>query len=443
MRRMNIDTVFRVRTEYRVGQLAKLATAVADAGGLIGEIRIRSMGNEHTIRDVVVETSDEAQTRLVEASLRGLDGVEILEIRDGVFDLHRGGKLHMGSTIPLRNISDLRYAYTPGVARVSTAIQREPDLAWEYTSLGKTVGIFTNGTRVLGLGNIGPVASLPVMEGKAVLYDKFSGLSAVPILIDSEDPREFIETVVRVSRSFGGIHLEDIRFPDCLLIEEELDERLPKPVMHDDQHGTAVVALAALINVCQRLGRDMHGARVGQIGLGAAGSAIARLALSYGVQEVLVTDPNEAAVARMVGFGATATTFTDLMARADIVISTTGRPGLIPPTLVRRGQVILALSNPNPEIDPEVAMAAGAAFASDGKTINNALAFPGIFEGALAVRSAKITPEMKLAAALAIAREADANEIVPSPLVRSVHHAVSLAVQVTAKEQGLAGTARL
>ena len=443
MRRMNIDTIFTLRMQYRVGQLARIATAIAEAGALVGEIVIRRVGDEHTIRDITVETADEAHTIAVAAKIAAIDGVEIMEQRDGVFDRHKGGKLHMTSRIPLRDISDLRYAYTPGVARVALAIKERPELAWIYTSLANSVGIFTNGTRVLGLGDIGPLASLPVMEGKAVLYDKFAGISAVPILINTKDPREFVDTVVRVSQSFGGIHLEDIRIPDCLWIEEELDRRLPKPVMHDDQHGTAIVALAALINVARNLHFDLKQARVGQIGLGAAGGAIARLAMSYGVKEMIVTDKDQGAIARLEAAGAHGATYEQLMSQADIVIATTGRPGLIQRQHVRKGQVIFALSNPNPEIDPSDAMEAGAAYASDGKTINNALAFPGIFKGALAARSAQITPEMKIAAALAIAREAESGEVVPNPLLRSVHYAVATAVEIMAREQGLTGTAQL
>jgi malate dehydrogenase (oxaloacetate-decarboxylating) len=282
---------------------------------------------------------------------------------------------------------------------------------------------------------------MPVMEGKAVLYDRFAGISATPILIDSKDPREVIETIARVARSFGGVHLEDIRSPDCYEIEDELRRRLAKPVMHDDQHGTATVALAAVINACKLTGRELATAHVGQIGLGAAGSAIARLVMAYGVRDVLVSDLSAAAVERMVGFGARAVDLATLMREADIVIATTGRPGLVSPDSIRKGQVVLSLSNPEPEIEPRVAIAAGAAFASDGRSINNALAFPGLFRGAFMARSRSIEPEMLLAAATTIAARAEAGEIVPSPLSMSVHAAVAEAVAAKARELGLANTA--
>ena len=296
---------------------------------------------------------------------------------------------------------------------------------------------------MLGLGNIGPLASLPVMEGKAALYDRFAGISATPILINTLDPAEFIETVMRTSTGFGGIHLEDIRMPDCFRIEEELAVRLPKPVMHDDQWGTATVALAAILNACKLTGVDFKSSRVGQIGLGAAGSAIARTALSYGAREVLVSDLSIEACDRMRTFGASITDMVTIMREADIVVATTGRPGLIRPDMVRRGQVIFALSNPDAEINPDVAVAAGAAYAGDGRSINNALAFPGIFRGALDVRASKITPEMRLAAAEAIAAHADPGELVPNPLDLRVHAAVRAAVSAMAREQGLANTAKL
>jgi malate dehydrogenase (oxaloacetate-decarboxylating) len=443
MRKDSIDTVLRVKLKHRAGQLARLAAAVAQEGGLIGDITTLRSGDDHTLREVTVETADEAERDRVIAAVRNVDGAELLDAIDRVFELHRGGKLHSTSRVELRRLRDYRYIYTPGVARVSRVIEREPDRAWELTGICNSVGIFTNGSRVLGLGNVGPLAALPVMEGKAVLYDKFSGLSATPLLVDTLDPREFVDTVLRLSLTFGGIHLEDIRIPDCYRIEEELIERLDKPVMHDDQHGTATVALAAVLNVCKMTGVELSRARVGQIGLGAAGSAIARLMMTYGARDVLVHDRSEEAMAWLGGHGARPTDLGTLMRESDIVIAATGRPGLIDPKLIRPGQVIFPLSNPNPEIDPNEALAAGAAYASDGRTINNALAFPSLFKGALAVRSRAITPEMRIAAARAIASCAEPGEVVPSPLSSAVHETVTAAVIAAAKAQGLENTARL
>lgn len=443
MRKYSHDTIARVRLRHRPGQFAHLASVIADNGGLVGEISTVSIGEHDTVRDVTIETDDEAHTARVLDAIRALPDVELLSTADRVFEAHRGGKIRTASRGRIENLSDLRYIYTPGVARVALALQRDPDLAWDFTGIATSVGIFTNGSRVLGLGNIGPLASLPVMEGKAALYDRFAGISATPILLNTLDPAEFIETVVRASVGFGGVHLEDIRMPDCFRIEEEVAARLAKPVMHDDQWGTATVALAAILNACKLTGVDLRASRVGQIGLGAAGSAIARTALAYGAREVLVSDLSPEACARMAGFGASVTDMATVMRESDIVVATTGRPGLIRPEMVRRGQVIFALSNPDAEIDPDVAVAAGAAYAGDGRSINNALAFPGIFRGALDVRAREITPAMRLAAAEAIAAHADPGELVPNPLDLRVHAAVRKAVSDAARAQGLANTAKL
>lgn len=443
MRRMNIDTIFRLRMPYQSGQLAKITQAIAAEKALIGELSLIRLGDEETIREITVETEDDDQTKRVEARLRNLPGIELISMRDTVFERHQGGKIHSTSRVSLENVSDLRIVYTPGVARVSLAIQAKPELAYEYTGLKNSVGIFTNGTRVLGLGDIGPIASLPVMEGKAVLYDKFAGISATPILLHTKNPDEFIETVVQIAPSFGGIHLEDISSPDCYQIENELIKRLRKPVMHDDQHGTAVASLAAVINACKLANLSLEHASVGQIGLGAAGSAIARLMLAYGVKKVYVADRNQEAVSWLESLGGVGADLPTIMAQCDIVIAATGRPGLIKPQDIRKGQIIFSLSNPQPEIDPLVALSAGASFASDGRSINNALAFPGIFKGALQSRAESISNEMKIAAAKAIASLAGAREIVPDPLNPQVHQAVTQAVSDAAHEQGLTNQATL
>jgi malate dehydrogenase (oxaloacetate-decarboxylating) len=443
MRKYSFDIVARVKMAHRPGQMARFAAAMADENALLGEISTVHVGERDTTRDITLECSDEAHTRRVLDAVRAVEGVELLEVFDRVFECHRGGKIAMKSRVRVEQVSDLRYVYTPGVARVSMAIAHEPERAWELTGLARSVGIFTNGSRVLGLGDIGPLASLPVMEGKAMLYDRFAELSATPILLDELGAERFVDTVVAVSRSFGGIHLEDIRIPECFAIEAELDRRLDKPVMHDDQHGTATVALSALLNACRATGLDPRTARLGQIGLGAAGSAIARLALSWGVREVMVADVSADAVARMCGMGALASDLEQVMRECDIVVATTGKPGLIQPGMVRKGQIIFALSNPEPEIEPPAAMAAGAAFAGDGRSINNALAYPGIFRGALEVRSRSITTEMLLAASEAIADCAQMGHLVPSPFHPTVHRKVSDAVIAAAQRAGLENTARL
>jgi malate dehydrogenase (oxaloacetate-decarboxylating) len=441
MKKNSIDTVLQLRLEHRPGKLAEVAQAIASERGLLCEIATLRIGDEHTLREVTVETDTEEQAALVVAAVQRVPGVDVMSTRDRVLDAHRGGKLTIASRVPLETVRDLRTAYTPGVARVVTAIQEDPAKAWDLTWRGQVIGIFSNGSRVLGLGDVGPLASLPVMEGKALLYHRLVGLPAVPIVLDADKPADFIDVVARCSVGFGGIHLEDIRSPDCFEIEDALIARLGKPVFHDDQHGTATAVIAALITASRITGRDLASCRVGQIGLGAAGSAIVRLTLALGVQEVIAADASPAAQERARRLGARIVDFDTLMKEADVVIAATGRPKLIDPKRVRPGQIVLGLSNPDPEIDPVEARLAGAALASDGRTINNALAFPGLFKGALDVRSRSITVEMMIAAARAIASLAPDGELVPPPLDPAVHAAVAKAVADTARAQGLANTA--
>lgn len=414
------DVVFIVKNPHRPGMLGRLCTVIGEEGGLIGDMKTLFIGHDHVLREVVVSVFDAPHLGVIERAIKERTEAEVVEIKDVVFEHHRQGKIRVSRTRHVEGVGDLRYVYTPGVARVSKAIQQNPELAYDYTSIGNSVGIFTNGTRVLGLGDIGPVASMPVMEGKAMLYDQFVGLSAMPILVNTKDPDEFINIVEKVSVGFAGIHLEDIRTPDCFYIEDELIRRLHKPVMHDDQHGTATVLLAAVLNALKKVDRYGDKSLVfAQLGLGAAGYAIAKLLLDYGFN-VTAYDPNESSHKRLLDAGGTISNFEDAM-NADVVIATTGRVGLITKEMIKKGQIIMALSNPVPEIDPDEALDAGAAFAADGKSVNNALAFPGLFKAAIEVRAEKITSEMKIAAATAISELAEYEELVPSPFNPQVH----------------------
>jgi malate dehydrogenase (oxaloacetate-decarboxylating) len=325
---------------------------------------------------------------------------------------------------------------------VCTAIAEYPQIAGRFTSIGRSVAICTNGTRVLGLGDIGPLASLPVMEGKALFYSQLVGVSAVPILIDAKDVDGFVETVVRIASGFGGIHLEDISAPECFEIERRLIEALPQPVMHDDVHGTAVVTFAAAIAACRQVGIRLDEAVVGQIGLGAAGFGIAALIHDAGVRRVLASDPNPRAQDQARAHGIEIASLEEVMAQADVVVATSGRPGLITPALIRPGQVILALTNPVPEIDPDAALAAGAAFAADGTSVNNVLGYPGIFRGALLAGATAINLEMKRAAAWALAGLTVESELVPDVLDLHVHTTVAEAVRQAAADSGVADPER-
>jgi len=441
MKNNSIDTVLEVRLRHEPGTLARLATAIAEQGGLLCEIETLRIGDEQTLREITVETRTAADVARVIAAVEQVDGVTVMSTRDRVMDSHQGGKIRVTSRLPLDNVRDLRTIYTPGVAQVVRAIQDDPAVAWTTTWRGGTVAIVTDGSRVLGLGDVGPLAALPVMEGKSVLYDKLADVSAVPLVLDVASVADFVETVVRVSPGFAAIHLEDIRSPDCFEIEQQLSERLRKPVFHDDQHGTATAVLAAIMNAAKAVGRPLARARVGVIGLGAAGTAIASLVKRFGVDEVLCHDPDPRAIARAIALGGQSVSFADLLATADIVVAVTGRGKLIAPEQIRRGQIVLAISNPDPEIEARAALDAGAALASDGRAINNALAFPGLMRGAIEARSRVINHDMMIEAARLIASRAEPGELVPSPLARELHEAIAAAVVRHARKTGMAGTA--
>jgi malate dehydrogenase (oxaloacetate-decarboxylating) len=381
---------------------------------------------------------------------------------DPVFELHRGGKMAVAATVPLTSREDLSLAYTPGVARVCEAIAAEPHLAAEYTWTGHTVAVVTDGTAVLGLGNIGPSAAMPVMEGKAVLFKQFGGVDAVPICLDTQDVERIISVVTALAPSFGGINLEDISAPRCFEIERRLDEALPIPVFHDDQHGTAIVVLAALRNAVTLLDRKLDDLRVVVSGAGAAGVAVTKMLIAGGVDaaQVVVVDsrgvingqradltPVKAELAAMTNRSGRSGGIADALAGADVLIGVSG--GQIPEEAVAGmapESIVFALANPTPEVHPDVA-SRHAALVATGRSdfpnqINNVLAFPGVFRGALDARATTVTDGMKVAAADAIAGVvADAlrpDAIVPSPLDPRVAPAVAQAVADAARRDGVA-----
>jgi malate dehydrogenase (oxaloacetate-decarboxylating) len=428
---MKIPEIILIETVHQPGSLAKVLQVIADAGLAIEGLTALRRQQGRTLWEITLEMDEEADRSLYER-IGQLPTARFVGKSDRVFNRHRGGKIRTVATLPINTREVLRDVYTPGVARVCLAIAKEPAAAYEYTALGSTVAVVTNGTAVLGLGNIGALAGLPVMEGKAALFADLVGLSGVPILLTETQPARVVEIVTGIASSFGAIQLEDFRAPECFEIEAQLRARLQKPVLHDDQHGTAVVTLAALLNASQRSGVDLRGSVIGQIGLGAAGSGIVRLLQAYGVRHVLGTDRDPSAVARLAASGVEGVSLETLMQRADIVIACTGVKGLIRPEWVRKGQVILALSNPDSEIEPLAARAQGAAFAADGKGINNVLAFPGLFKGALEARAKCFSDAMLMAAAHAIAALAGGDELVPSPLERELHEKVAAAVRAAA-----------
>jgi malate dehydrogenase (oxaloacetate-decarboxylating) len=432
-----IQRTFRCRLQQKPGTLGRLLSVIGAEGGLIGEIKTIHIGGAAVDRDINIWADDlDHLGRLIQAVETDSEA-QLIEVRDDVLEMHQGGKIAVRSRYDITNLSTLRRVYTPGVAEVCLKIKDNPALARRYTSIRHLVAIVTDGTAVLGLGDIGPKAGMPVMEGKASLLETLTGLSGMPILLDTKDPDEIVETVVHIAPTFAAIQLEDISAPRCFEIEERIQARVDIPVMHDDQHGTAVVVTATLLNASKAAGIDLAHCRMGVIGLGAAGLALAKMLMFRFETPVAGADITPDALARLKSAGGNPSDLKAVMAGCDVVISTTGVPGLIKPDMVRKGQIILALSNPNPEIEPEVALKAGAAFAADGKSVNNVLGFPGIFRGAVDADVPRITREMLSAAADAIAAAAQPGEIVPNPLDKNLHKSVARAVARTALEQGL------
>jgi malate dehydrogenase (oxaloacetate-decarboxylating) len=428
----------RVQNDSTRKVLANLLGAIAEAEGLVGEIHLIKEGLRSVVRDITIYAEDDSQLERILAAMAANPGTRLLEVRDEVLELHQKGKIAIRSRYTIDSLAVLRRVYTPGVAEVCRKIAANPALARRYTVTSHLVAIVTDGTAVLGLGDIGPLAGMPVMEGKAMLMETLVGLSGLPILLDSKDPDKIVETVATIAPTFAAIQLEDISAPRCFEIEQRLQQRLDIPVMHDDQHGTAVVSTAALTVACRLAGVDLGRVVIGQIGLGAAGMAISKMLMKLTGNPVLGADLSAEALARLEQSGGRPSNLKEIMANADVVIATTGAPGLIKPELVRKGQIILALSNPNPEIEPEAALAAGAAFAADGKSVNNVMGFPGILRGAIDSYVPYITYEMYLAAAETIANHTPPGELMPNPLNKSVHRAVAQAVARKAIEQGLA-----
>ncbi len=453
----------RVRLNHKPGMLGAVTSAIGSAGGLVGAVDIAQASSQYTIRDITVDAASVEHEEAIVEAVRRVPGAEVVHVSDLTFLLHLGGKIEIHNKSPLKTRADLSMAYTPGVARVCMAIHADPEKAFTLTIKKNTVAVVSDGTAVLGLGDIGPKAAMPVMEGKAMLFKEFGGVDAWPLCLDTQDSEEIIRTVKAVAPGFGGINLEDISAPRCFEIEERLRRELDIPVFHDDQHGTAVVVLAALINALKIVNKKMQDLKVVFAGVGAAGVACSKILMNAGVTNIIGCD-TKGAIYRgrtsrmnfMKEWYAEHTnpqneqgTIHDALRGADVFIGLSG-PGVVQAEdlqLMARDPIVFAMANPTPEVMPEDAapyvrvMATGR---SDyPNQINNVLAFPGIFRGALDCRAREINEEMKLAAAHAIASivkpdELSPDYIIPSAFNRDVAQAVAAAVIQAAQETGAA-----
>jgi malate dehydrogenase (oxaloacetate-decarboxylating) len=443
--------------------IGRITSAIGGAGGDIGAIDIARSNRNFVVRDYTINACDEAHSRSIADAVRDVDDCEVMSMSDRTFLLHLGGKITVENKVELKTRDELSMAYTPGVARVCTEIANDHEKAYRLTIKANTVAVVTDGTAVLGLGDIGPEAALPVMEGKAMLFRRFGGLSAFPICLATKDVDEIVETVVRISPGFGGINLEDISSPRCFEIEERLKATLDIPVFHDDQHGTAVVVLAGLMNSLKLVGKKFEDIKAVVCGAGAAGTACAKLLLSAGVRNIVVVDTagaiyksrpehmNDAkrALAAMTNPHDERGKLSDVMTGADFFLGVSS-PDLVTPEMLKkmsRDPVVFALSNPNPEISPDLAQPHARVVATGRSDymnqINNVLCFPGLFRGLLRCRASVITKEMLVAVADAIASVVSDDEltedyIIPSVFDKRVAERVSTAVIKTAIESGLA-----
>ena len=431
------------------GTLAGVMAAIASAGGRVGEVDLDDDQETFLTYELQVFVKNDDQMEKVSAAVAAVDGAEVTEVFDLALESHLGGACEMRSRSSIETNTDLRIVYTPGVARVCKAIEADPAKARLYTNIANKVGIATNGTAILGLGDIGPLAGLPVMEGKAAIFWEFAGVSAEPLLIDTHDTDEFINICKKLAVGFGAIQIEDVAAPQCFRITRELDDALPIPVFHDDQHGTATVVLAGLYSALKKTGKDLAKLTCSISGAGAAGTAIADLLMHAGIEDVVLADSagiiyrgreenmneEKVALAERTNKANIQGTLADAMAGTDLFIGVS-QPGLVSKEMVQSmnpDPLIFALANPVSEITIADAYAAGAAVAADGRMMNNALAYPGIFRGALDSGTQRITIDMLMAAAHALADATPEGELMPEMMDPATHDAVAEAVEGAAE----------
>ncbi|MCF7956345.1 MAG: NAD-dependent malic enzyme [Phycisphaerae bacterium] len=440
------DEIYTLRCRIidKPGMLGRVILAIGECGGHVGDVHFAGLCDETKSRDITV-FCDSEKLKTIMSAVNAIDGAVVENVVDEVFETHRRGAIETFSRMPIQSLSDLRMVYTPGVASVCKKIEKDPETAWEWTGICDRVAIVTNGTAVLGLGDIGSLASLPVMEGKAAIFAEFTGISAVPVLVDSKDVDTIVETVALTAGSYGAIQLEDIAAPACFEIEEKLRARLDILVLHDDQHGTATITLAALITALKQTNRKAEDCSAIILGAGAAGIAISKILLDFGIKDILVYDSAGAVYkGRTKGMNKYKEELAEITNKdcfkGDLLEGFKGRDifiGVAQPKMVSKemiaamadGPIAFPLSNPVGEISREEAAEAGAAVTADGRGINNALAYPGLFRGALNGRAKKITLKMQIAAAKTIAELAPEGRLLPDILDRGVHMQVADAVE--------------
>lgn len=453
----SFSLTLRLQIPNRVGMLASVTQAIATSGGNLGQIDLIEQTRQFSIRDLTVDAASSDHAEEIVQSVKVLEDITVLDVYDRTFNLHRGGKISITSRINVKSISDLAMAYTPGVGRICNAIAQNPEEVYNLTIKQHTVAIVTDGSAVLGLGNLGPEAALPVMEGKAMLFKEFGGVDAFPICLATQDTEEIVRTVKNLATVFGGVNLEDIAAPRCFEIEARLRQELDIPIFHDDQHGTAIVTLGALFNALKLVNKSLEKIRIVINGAGAAGVAVARLLRKAGAQTILMCDSqgiistnrkNLTEQKREFAVKAQGT-LAGAMQGADVFIGVSA-PGVLTPDMVAsmtKDPIVFAMANPIPEIQPELVKDKVAVMATGRSDypnqINNVLAFPGIFRGALDCRCSNITTTMYLEAASAIAslvkhKELNKEHIIPSVFDERVAPTVAAAVQRAAREEGIA-----
>lgn len=447
----------RLALPNRAGMLASVMQAIASVGGNLGQIDLIEQTRQTSIREITVDAASAEHDEEIVQAVQAVPEVKVINVYDRTFNLHRSGKITIQSKIPLKSQGDLAMAYTPGVGRICTAIAQDPQQVYNLTIKQNTVAIVTDGSAVLGLGNLGPEGALPVMEGKAMLFKEFAGIDAFPICLATQDTDEIIRTVQHIAPVFGGVNLEDIAAPRCFEIETKLRQTLDIPVFHDDQHGTAIVSLAALINALKLVHKSMEEIRIVINGAGAAGVAIARLLKKAGATKIIMCDSKGILSTNRSDLNAEKKEFAveksgslaGALVGADVFLGVSV-PGVLTPEMVRsmgKEPIVFAMANPIPEIQPELVTKDVAVMATGRSDypnqINNVLAFPGVFRGALDCRATGITTTMYLEAAYAIASlvkpsDLDKEHIIPSVFDERVVTAVAGAVQLAARNEGVA-----